>query len=209
MTERFLDKVYHVSGQEAVVALYDEWAEVYDEELTSIGYVTPTRLAAALADTLADRAVPILDFGCGTGLSGTALHEAGFGKVDGTDLSAEMLRIAATKKVYRRIWQTDPDTPIPVHPGDYAAITAVGVISIGAAPGSAFDALLDCLAPGGLFAFSMNDQSMTLPDYIGRVRASLEDGRAKLLSEAHGPHLTANDQNSGSTVFVLERLGGI
>lgn len=207
MAGRFLDKVYQVIGNDAVETLYDKWAETYDSELAGVGYATPGRVAAALADFLTRRDAPILDFGCGTGLSGEALRDIGFTVLDGTDLSAEMLRIAEGKRVYRRLWQTDPDAPLPFGAGDYHAIAAAGVISIGAAPGEVFDDLLERLAPRGLFAFSMNDQSMGLPDYIGRVRASLDDGRAKLLHEEYGPHLTHNDQNSGSTVFVLERLG--
>lgn len=206
MGERFLDKVYQVIGNDAVETLYDNWAETYDNELASVGYATPGRVATALGEFLSALDAPILDFGCGTGLSGEALRHSGFTVMDGTDLSAEMLRIAEGKGIYRRLWQTDPDAPLPFEPGDYQGIAAAGVISIGAAPGEVFDDLLGRLAPGGLFAFSMNDQSMTLPDYIGRVRASLDNGRAKLLHEEHGPHLTHNDQNSGSTVFVLERL---
>lgn len=206
MSERFLGKVYQVTGNDAVEALYDDWADTYDSELASVGYATPTRVASALAACLIERDAPILDFGCGTGLSGEALRDVGFTVLDGTDLSAEMLRVAKAKNVYRTLQQTDPDAPPPFDVGEYRAIVAAGVISIGAAPGAVYDELLSHLAPGGLFAFSLNDQSMTLPDYIDRVRASFEDGRAKLLSKAHGPHLTHNDQNSGSTVFVIERL---
>lgn len=207
MGERFLDQVYQVIGNDAVETLYDKWAETYDKELASVGYATPGRVAAALAQFLTERDALILDFGCGTGLSGEALRDVGFTSFDGTDLSAEMLKVAERKRVYRKLWQTEADAPLSFKEGEYKGIAGAGVISIGAAPGTVFDELLERLAPGGFFAFSMNDQSMTLPDYIGRVRASVSDGRAKLLHEAHGPHLTHNDQNSGSTVFVLERLG--
>ena len=50
-------------------------------------YATPVRIAAALRQ-MASPGDPILDYGCGTGLSGAALREAGFALVDGTDNAA-------------------------------------------------------------------------------------------------------------------------
>ena len=49
------------------IAVYADWADNYDAEITSRGYRTPDRLAAALSKFVpAD--TPILDFGCGTGI---------------------------------------------------------------------------------------------------------------------------------------------
>jgi hypothetical protein len=68
--------------------------------------------------------------------------------------------------------------PLPVQPGDYRAITAIGVISVGGAPASVYDDLLAILAPGDLLAFSLNDQSMAMDEYGGRLQRSVSDGEA-------------------------------
>jgi predicted TPR repeat methyltransferase len=206
MTDNFLDKVYRVSGNDGMRDLYNAWAGKYDQDILETGYATPDRVAAALSAVLADKNAPILDFGCGTGLSGIALAEAGFPRIDGTDLSGEMLAMARKKKIYNKLWEADPSAPLPVEPGIYRAVTAIGVISVGGAPAPVYDDLLAILAPGDLLAFSLNDQSMAMDDYGGRVKRSVSDGKVAIRSEAYGPHLAAHGENSGSTVYVLERL---
>lgn len=206
MEKDFIDRAYSTSGNEGMRDLYNEWAGQYDQDLKDRGYATPERVADALKRALPDKEAPILDFGCGTGLSGEALSTAGFTRIYGTDLSEEMLAQARKKGVYNKLWTTDPDADLPVRPGDYAAITAVGVISVGGAPASVFDDLVRTLAPGGLLVFSLNDQSMALPDYAGRIQQSVSCGKVKVLTEEYGPHVTAHGENSGATVFVLERL---
>ena len=206
MTDNFLDKVYRVSGNDGMRDLYNSWADKYDQDILETGYATPARVALALSAELSERDAPILDFGCGTGLSGSALVEAGFTRIDGTDLSGEMLNVARKKQIYSELWETDPSSPLPVKPGKYRAVTAIGVISVGGAPASVYDDLLQILAPGDLLAFSLNDQSMAMEDYGGRIKRSIADGDVSVRSEAYGPHLQAHGENSGSTVYVLERL---
>jgi len=202
MTDKFLDKVYDLETQGDVEQLYDAWAESYDAEIAENGYASPRRVAAALARH-APGASPVLDMGCGTGLSGLALRAAGFAVIDGTDLSAGMLEQARAKGAYRKLWQADPDAPLPVTPGDYAAIAAAGVISPGAAPPELLDQLADALAPGGLLAFSFNDHALEDPAYRDRLDALRASGAFRTLFEEHGDHLPAI--GLGSTVYVLEK----
>jgi predicted TPR repeat methyltransferase len=69
----------------------------------------------------------VLDFGCGTGLSGEALAAARVSRcIDGADVSAEMLEGARDKGVYRQLLKLDPEAPLPGRPGAYAAVTAAG-----------------------------------------------------------------------------------
>ena len=111
------------------------------------GYATPGRIAEALAAALPDKASSILDFGCGTGVSGRALLERGFTVVDGTDVSAEMIAQAEGQGIYRKLWQSEPGV-LDVKPGDYVAIAAMGVISSGAAPPDTLAMVLSALGKG-------------------------------------------------------------
>ena len=182
-------------------ALYADWATGYDADLDKAGYRTPGRVAKALADHLPDRAAPILDFGCGTGLSGRALRAAGFTTIDGTDITPEMLNLAWESGMYRRVWTGTPGSVGDVEPGNYAAITAVGVVSLGAAPPDTLALLTGALAPGGLLAFSFNDATLSDDAYLDAYDAAL-DGAEEVFAD-YGPHLTGKDM--GSKVFVLKK----
>lgn len=205
MTNSNLDRVYQASGDAEMRAIYDEWAEEYDKDVEGNGYLTPGRVARALADCVSRRDAAVMDYGCGTGLSGEALVAAGFNTLDGTDLSQKMLDVAHGRAIYRRLDLIEPDQPPPESIGDYDAIAAVGVISKGAAPPSVYGGLLDLMKPGAKLAFSMNDLSLADPDYASLVEDSLETGMVDLIAREHGPHLQKYGQNSGSTVFVVER----
>lgn len=203
-TDDYLSNVYKVAHGEEMRAYYDNWAAQYEAELIAKGYATPTRCAEALARHLLDRAAPVLDFACGTGLAGAALHVAGFQNVDGIDLSPGMLGQARKKGVYRRLLQAEADQPMDVRDAGYAAILSSGGIGVGAAPGPCIDAIFDNLAPGALAVFSLNDKSIADDDFGGRVRRAVDEGRIKVLENNDGPHLPTLDLNA--RVFVLRKL---
>ncbi len=204
MAEKFLDRVYKASDAAGTRALYDAWAASYEDEVDGEGYITPSRCAQALARHLSDKSAPILDFGCGTGLSGVALGQAGYSLLDGVDLSAEMLNGARTKGIYRTLTQIEAGAPLPCAPGDYVAISAIGVIGAGAAPISAFDLIMDALAPGGLMLLSFNDHALADPVHEGKLRQYTDEKRARILFQEYGPHLPGLDLNSN--VYVIEKL---
>lgn len=200
---RYLDRVYEVGTTEEAQGLYDAWAATYDAEVAENGYATPRRIARALAATLPDRAAPILDVGCGTGLSGLALRAEGFTAIDGADVSQGMLDAAREKGAHRALRRVEPEAPLAgVSPGAYAAIVACGVIGSGAAPWSLFDACLEVLGPDGLFAVSLNDHALADPE-AARAVERWEPERATVLLREHGAHLPGI--GLGSTVLVLRR----
>ena len=125
----------------------------------------PFEQPEALATFASNKSTPILDFGCGTGLSAEALLSCGFSSIDGVDISSEMIEIAREKDIYRNLECFDPDKGIPVKQNEYSIITAIGVISVGAAPISIFDQVFDLLPRNGLFAFSFNEHSLMVPEY--------------------------------------------
>lgn len=201
MTENFLDKVYDARGAAETRALYDDWAASYEAEVGENGYVTPARCAEALKTFTDDPGAPLLDFGCGTGLSGLALKLAGFEAIDGMDLSAEMLAVAKSKGIYRSLTQIDADETLPA--GAYRTVAAIGVIGAGAAPVSVLHMIMRALPRGGKFVFSFNDHALEDPVYEGSVSEWTDCGAAHLLMRESGPHLPARGINSN--VYVLEK----
>jgi predicted TPR repeat methyltransferase len=204
MSGDFLNKAYKSRDAASTRALYDDWAASYETEISEHGYATPGRCAAALAAHVPDTDATILDFGCGTGLSGRALKLAGFGVIDGVDLSADMLKRAKTKGIYRKLSQIEAAVPLLHRPGAYAAIAAIGVIGAGAAPLAAFDTVMNGLARGGRFVFSFNDHSLQDPAFENKVHHYVNAGTARILFREHGDHLPGLDIKS--TVYVIEKL---
>ncbi|KAA9009049.1 class I SAM-dependent DNA methyltransferase [Histidinibacterium aquaticum] len=202
MEKSYLDQVYALNDPEAKQRLYDEWGASYDTDLQGAGYATPARIAEALSEMLPDKSAPILDFGCGTGLSGEALAHRGFTVIDGVDPSEGMLAEARAKNVYRELMAVPAGEPIGVKPGHYAAIVACGVISEGAAPPETFDIVTPLLAPGQLLAVSYNDHTLESAEYTEKM-AALIDGGFERLAALDGPHIPA--RGSTSRIYVLRR----
>ncbi|MGC1505707.1 MAG: methyltransferase domain-containing protein [Sulfitobacter sp.] len=201
MTEIFLNKVYAATSEDETREIYDAWAESYETEISENGYATPGRCAAALAGVTRDKDMPLLDFGCGTGLSGQALTLAGFTTIDGIDLSAEMLAQAAGKGVYRNTRQVQADTPIKT--GSYKNIAAIGVIGSGAAPVSVLDMLMKALPRDGRLVFSFNDHTLKDPVHEARINEWTDCGAARLIFRERGAHLPGI--NMQSIVYILEK----
>jgi predicted TPR repeat methyltransferase len=203
MTDSFLDKAYGARDAASTRQLYDDWADSYEAELGGNGYATPARCAAALAQFCDDKSAPLLDFGCGTGLSGQALVAEGFTTIDGADLSADMLARANEKGIYRRLHHIEADAPLTHPPGEYAAIAAIGVIGAGAAPIAVFDRIMESLGPGGLFVLSFNDHALKDKANEARVMEWTDCGAATLLFCEYGDHIPGIDLKSN--VYVLQK----
>ncbi|MDA9865339.1 methyltransferase [bacterium] len=183
--------------------IYRDWAEGYDGDMKDWEYATPGRIAMALRRSDANIDKAVLDYGCGTGLSGMALKAVGFDVVDGTDISAKMLEKAEERGAYRQVWKGEPGSLGHIHAGDYPIIAACGVISLGAAPPETLDLLVSAMAPGGLLAFSFNEVTMGDRSYTDKLDIITLAPDMELVFEEDGPHLPAKDMTS--TVYVLRR----
>ena len=90
-----------------ILEIYADWAASYNDALAKYGYGTPNCIAAVLAKSVSPKS-RILDFGCGTGLSGLALRKVGFTKLGGLDISPSMLSKAQSSRIYQKLWQGQP-----------------------------------------------------------------------------------------------------
>lgn len=201
--EKFFPRAYGLKTQAEITELYTDWAKTYDKEVIESGYETPRRCAEALSK-FAEPNAPILDFGCGTGLSGDALAHVGFTNIHGSEVNPQMRAIAKSRGIYQGFVDASLKTPFPFAAGKFAAMSAVGVISSGAAPASLLPAALNALAPDGLLVLSFNDHTLTMPEYTDALSLAQSSGTAKLIFEEYGAHLTK--KRVGATVYVLRRL---
>lgn len=204
MAKKFLEEVYDLESAEATKAFYGDWSSTYDLEVEENGYETPARAAEAFAALVPDLTAPLLDIGCGTGLSGAAFKAAGFSVIDGTDFSTEMLAKAREKQIYRNLLIADLNTPFPFEPGAYDNLAAIGVLNPKHAPAETLDQMLALIGSGGRIVFSLNDHALADPSYEGRLRENIDSGFAQLEFKEDGPHLPKIGLNS--TVYVLRKL---
>lgn len=124
-----LSRMYTFAGDKQ--AQYDQWAENYESDLVNdLGYVAHLRSSEIFSDVVADKNARVLDMGCGTGLAGAALKNFGYTRVDGADFSAEMLKIATRRGVYRAVHRHDVTRPA-ARGGRYEALISVGLFSYG------------------------------------------------------------------------------
>lgn len=203
MSKSPTDQLWTRHTVEETQEIYRTWAENYDQDVTDWGYATPARVAMALRLSGANVEKGVLDFGCGTGLSGMALAAVGFQVIDGTDISPEMLAQAEARGAYRQVWRGEPGSLGHIGTGDYPTICACGVVSLGAAPPETLDMLAGAMSHGNFLGFSYNDATLADRAYTDALDRVCLIPDMELVFEEHGAHLPGKD--IGSTVYVLKR----
>lgn len=202
--ENFFDQAYSLKDAEDTKKMYDRWAKVYDQDLTNGEYQQPSRCAQALASVLDNKQISILDVGCGTGLSGLALREAGYRQIDGCDLSDGMLKKAAELEIYNRLFSCDlNEPPINATNEQYDAVTAVGVFSFGHISPDAVDELLRVLKSKGTLIIGLNDHYYDEGSLTQKLNSLEKHKKLSILKQEHGDHIPAN--NLKGWVLTLQK----
>jgi predicted TPR repeat methyltransferase len=117
------------SDPREVAGRYDEWAQSYDDDLTSWSYQAPSVVAETVV-TRHPAAGSVLDVGCGTGLVGRALRARGFtGQILGLDISRASLEIAQQSGAYDSLEHADLQQRLAVDDDSVDAVVCVGVMT--------------------------------------------------------------------------------
>lgn len=165
-----LDAAYALKTPDDSLRLYADWAKTYDASFaTASDYILPQQVALHFAK--AGGAGPVLDIGAGTGLCAAALAHHTIGPIDGTDISQEMLDVAAGKNLYRKLFTGDLTQCLPVSDNSYAAITSSGTFTSGHVGPSAIHELLRITQAGGLLALSINTQHFAAQGFADKLTA--------------------------------------
>lgn len=153
-----LDSVYGADTPETLAQAYAAWAATYDSETASLGYLLPFLITAWVARYVPAGDGPLLDAGCGTGLSGPSLKALGYGDIAGLDLSDDMLKIAGSRNAYSELKQAMLGGPLPWPDGHFRAFFSTGVFTISHAPASGLHELVRITGKGGHAIFTVRDQ---------------------------------------------------
>ncbi|QDZ01708.1 class I SAM-dependent methyltransferase [Nitratireductor mangrovi] len=181
---RPLDLVYAASSEAELADAYAAWAASYDRETAELGYCLPFLITGWLARHVPAGAGPILDAGCGTGLSGPFLKALGYDRLAGLDLSEEMLTIARSRNAYGELKKAALGEPLPWPDGHFRAFIAAGVFTAGHAPASGLDELARITAPGGHAIFTVRDLLIDSAGFRERFDALTAAGKWRPVEES-------------------------
>ena len=161
------------SDAREVADRYDEWAQSYDDDLTSWSYQAPTVVAETVV-TWHPAAGSVLDLGCGTGLVGRALRARGFaGEILGVDISQASLEIAQQCGAYDSLMQADLQQRLAVEDDSVDAVICVGVMTYLPDVEAVWREFARVARPGGLVVATQREDlwhSRTCPAVVDRLR---------------------------------------
>lgn len=184
-----LDMVYSANTPDELSSAYAAWAASYDSETAALGYYLPFQITAWVARYVPMGEGPLLDAGCGTGLSGPALKALGYHEIAGLDLSPDMLAIAGSRGAYSELKEAALGGPLPWPDGQFRAFFSTGVFTISHAPASGLHELVRITKKGGHAIFTVRDQVLETGGFP-EVFAELErQGKWHLVEE--GPWFRA------------------
>jgi len=138
-----------------VESLFDRYADEFQTHLVgALRYRAHEVLVRGLAPLGPQRFRSVLDLGCGTGLIGPLIKPVA-DRVDGVDLSAGMLDQARASGTYTELVHADVVDYLQSADHRYDLALAADVFIYVGALDAVFAGVARVLAPGGLFAFSV------------------------------------------------------
>jgi predicted TPR repeat methyltransferase len=151
-------------------AVFDGYANRFEEHLISLGYSIPGAIRKALLThpkVAAGLPVgPVLDLGCGTGLAVVAINDLPLGPFTGMDLSRRMLDHARAKQIYDELREADVMADLAAQTRHWPLILAADMLCYFGALEELLALVQARLAPGGWFVFSVEE---LLPDHDGAM----------------------------------------
>ena len=172
-----LDGAYALKTPEDNRAYYQRFAANYDQDFAAgLGYIYPKAVADAFLDLTDLPNGPVCDIGCGTGLVARHLKAKSPDIViDGVDISADMLAVAADKSLYQNLYEADLTGDITGLPGEYAAIISAGTFTHGHLGPEPLRHLIRNCRAGGVFCIGVNQEHYHKQDFASYLGSLVAD----------------------------------
>ena len=151
-------KILTATSTDELMEVYDSWADRYDQDLLKDwGYSSPQTAVHSLQEAMVTSDLHVLDAGCGTGLVGVLLKEAGVSSITGIDYSPGMLARADMKGVYDTLHTMDMNEALTLPSGCFDAVTCIGTFTFTHVKPSALRELVRVTRTGGVLVFTVRD----------------------------------------------------
>jgi predicted TPR repeat methyltransferase len=146
------------ASDDYVQKIFDSFAESFEAKLARLNYRAPELVAEALAQVglAPNRALDILDVGCGTGLCGPLLAPYARTLV-GMDLSLGMLKHAAEKDVYDELIQAELTEYLARQRDRFDIIVSADTLVYFGGLEEVAAGAAAALRPGGLLVFTVEE----------------------------------------------------
>lgn len=187
---------------ETLADYYDKWAQSYDADLPKMGYDAPKRAAEIMREQGVALDAPILDAGCGTGLTGLELAKAGYTDITGIDLSLESLQTAEDKDVYRHLKKRDMNKTLAFGDNGFAAVQCIGTLTYVRETRQLFSEFCRVVKPGGIVCFT---QRTDLYDdaFIKAIQATTRAKKWELISHSDPMPYLPNHEDFGDRKHIF------
>ena len=130
--KKWLDIVYNEKSSYRLKNHYKIWANNYDQDLIDWGYAYRKQLKKIITkDIKISKKSKILDAGCGTGLVAETLTKMSFNNIIGLDYSIDMLKVAKTKKIYKKLLHESLSKKTSLRSNQFDVVLCTGVLTSG------------------------------------------------------------------------------
>ena len=198
----FLADAYGLDDKDSMVEFYGRWADDYDQQMMdNLHYLSPVRIAQLLIDHLKEPQPDILDIGCGTGLTSQPLHDHGFDSIDGLDFSADMLRVAEKRKIYRKLIQADLNLPLVIDDNQYHAVISSGTFTHGHVNATPITEIFRILKRDGLLACTIHKALWQTHGFEACLDALENNGNIRCLCRNAGAYFEGGDDEGWFCIY--------
>ena len=173
------------ASREYVVETFDAFAETFENTLVRLQYRGPEYIQHLITQKLGlppdAPELHVLDAGCGTGLVGPVLRPYAKSLV-GVDLSASMLELAATKRIYDQLECDDLEAYLQQHPGQFDLIVAADTFNYFGDLASLMPTALAALTGEGWLMFTLEEGLLTEETYQLRAHGRFAHSPAYIIN---------------------------
>ena len=202
----WLKTVYSETSSSKLNKHYKNWANLYDTDMSSWGYAYPLQLNKILTNKLKlKKTIKILDAGCGTGYVAEVLSKLNYKNITGIDFSEEMLAIARSKKIYKKLMCQSLNETIELRSKQFELIICTGVLTSGHVGPSAINELVRLLKPQGFFVCSIAESVYKKNSFEKEIKNLKNLVSIKSISNAFVA-LPNNKNSAKSRMYILEKL---
>ena len=202
----WLKIVYNETSSSKLNKHYKNWANLYDTDMSSWGYAYPLQLNKILTNKLRlKKTIKILDAGCGTGYVAEVLNKLNYKNITGIDFSEEMLAIARSKKIYKKLICQSLNEKIELRSKQFELIICTGVLTSGHVGPSAINELVRLLKPQGFFVCSIAESVYKKNGFEKEIKNLKNLVSIKSISKAFVA-LPNNKNSAKSRMYILEKL---
>jgi len=205
MGEKWLKIVYQEKNSSRLKKHYRSWAKEYDNDLKEWGYTYPKQLKKIIDKIKIGKKSKILDAGCGTGLVAQTLKDLKFNNITGLDFSKDMLAIAKSKKIYRKLMCESLNRKTSLRGNQFDVVLCTGVLTAGHVGPNAIKELIRLTKKNGYLILSVSETVFKKLGFKKELELRQNELRTKLISN----RFVANPNHSHSAysrMYVLTKI---